>query len=275
VKTNRKREFIAPVAGHGRVFAAFLALVLSASCIGRAQSKPAQTPPAATALDPAPQALPGVQAGPAAPGERQPRGGDDGITVHGHWTIEVKNPDGKLVSHREFENGLLSGAVGGGATLLSAFLGRAITPGSWWVEIRDPTALQTIAIAEESSAAEAGCKDIVPPKGGSFICSATPLSIIAPTLKSGGLAGSTLTLTGSATVPKGFPSAIGYVESDNFACAPSTSAQSCYDGSGLENTFPLTARFLTGATGTPTAPVSVTPGQTVSVKVVISFASGN
>jgi len=48
-----------------------------------------------------------------------------GITLHGHWTIDVKNPDGQLVKHSNFENqlqydgtqyltGLLSGyAVGG------------------------------------------------------------------------------------------------------------------------------------------------------------------
>ena len=26
--------------------------------------------------------------------------------VHGHWTIDVRNPDGKLGSHTEFENAL-------------------------------------------------------------------------------------------------------------------------------------------------------------------------
>jgi len=34
-----------------------------------------------------------------------------GIKVHGHWTIEVRNPDGTLVTHREFENSL--GSDGG------------------------------------------------------------------------------------------------------------------------------------------------------------------
>ena len=26
--------------------------------------------------------------------------------MHGHWTIDVRNPDGTLVTHREFENAL-------------------------------------------------------------------------------------------------------------------------------------------------------------------------
>jgi hypothetical protein len=33
--------------------------------------------------------------------------GDD-IKVHGHWTIDVQNPDGKLASHNEFENACMS-----------------------------------------------------------------------------------------------------------------------------------------------------------------------
>jgi hypothetical protein len=35
-------------------------------------------------------------------GRRASRGDD--IAVHGHWMIEVRNPDGTLASHNEFEN---------------------------------------------------------------------------------------------------------------------------------------------------------------------------
>jgi len=30
-----------------------------------------------------------------------------GITVHGHWIIDVRNPDGTLVEHRDFQNSLV------------------------------------------------------------------------------------------------------------------------------------------------------------------------
>jgi hypothetical protein len=30
----------------------------------------------------------------------------EGVTVHGYWKIDVRNPDGSLVSHTEFENAL-------------------------------------------------------------------------------------------------------------------------------------------------------------------------
>jgi hypothetical protein len=37
----------------------------------------------------------------------KPQGGpQEGIKVHGHWVIEVRNPDGTLSTRREFENGL-------------------------------------------------------------------------------------------------------------------------------------------------------------------------
>ena len=34
----------------------------------------------------------------------------EGIKVHGHWTIDIRNPDGTLAQHHEFENALI-GAV--------------------------------------------------------------------------------------------------------------------------------------------------------------------
>src|SRR6476660_2101480 len=38
-------------------------------------------------------------------------GPKEGIKVHGHWTIDVRNADGTLATHREFENALqISGA---------------------------------------------------------------------------------------------------------------------------------------------------------------------
>lgn len=42
----------------------------------------------------------------------KPTGGQqEGIKVHGHWVIEVRNPDGSLVKRHEFENALVNSAV--------------------------------------------------------------------------------------------------------------------------------------------------------------------
>jgi len=67
--------------------------------------------------------------------EKPSGGSHEGITVHGHWTIEVRNPDGSLVRRVEFENSLDPGftvtnptagqpplIIPGGAAYLSAVL---------------------------------------------------------------------------------------------------------------------------------------------------------
>src|SRR5258706_7693050 len=58
-------------------------------------------------------------------------GPNEGIKVHGHWTIEVRNPDGMLVTHREFENGLVAPGT------LVQFLARRGVPGEWGISIAD------------------------------------------------------------------------------------------------------------------------------------------
>ena len=57
----------------------------------------------------------------------QADGTNEGIKVHGHWTIDVHEPQGKLVSHSEFDNYLTTF----GATSLVQFLTRNRSVGSW------------------------------------------------------------------------------------------------------------------------------------------------
>lgn len=54
-----------------------------------------------------------------------------GIKVHGHWTIEVRNPDGSLASRTEFDNALAAS----GPQFLAQILGRKNTPGEWSIEL--------------------------------------------------------------------------------------------------------------------------------------------
>jgi hypothetical protein len=57
------------------------------------------------------------------PTAQQPPGGiRDGLKVHGHWTIDVRNPNGTLASHREFENSLVGGTPDSGAGILAQLL---------------------------------------------------------------------------------------------------------------------------------------------------------
>ena len=39
------------------------------------------------------------------PAPATPSGGNhEGVKMHGHWVIDVKNPDGTIAEHRDFEN---------------------------------------------------------------------------------------------------------------------------------------------------------------------------
>ena len=57
-----------------------------------------------------------------------PSGPHEGIKVHGHWTIVVKNSDGSIATQREFENAL---QVSEAAPYLAKVLGRTTTVGYW------------------------------------------------------------------------------------------------------------------------------------------------
>ena len=54
----------------------------------------------------------------------------EGIQVHGHWTIEIRDPDGTLVSHREFDNALTTDA---GENLLPDLFLSGFSPGIWLI----------------------------------------------------------------------------------------------------------------------------------------------
>jgi len=56
------------------------------------------------------------------------RGPQEGIKVHGHWTITVRNADGSVAAHHEFENAL---APEGAATLTDALTLTPLPPPSW------------------------------------------------------------------------------------------------------------------------------------------------
>jgi hypothetical protein len=54
-----------------------------------------------------------------------------GVKLHGHWVIDVRNPDGTLTQHREFENSLQSSAQG----FLIGLMGGYLVPGDFMLVI--------------------------------------------------------------------------------------------------------------------------------------------
>ena len=70
-----------------------------------------------------------VAAGCGAPADNSASQPEEGIKVLGHWTIEVRSPDGSLVERREFDNAL---SVTGN-WVLTRFLGRQKSVGFWYI----------------------------------------------------------------------------------------------------------------------------------------------
>src|SRR5271154_2290304 len=89
----------------------------------QSQSAPAQSATATTTAESAKES--------SLSEETRPKGTqNEGIKVHGHWTIEVRNPDGKVVTHREFENAIVKGQ---GDVALAQLLSGSQSAGAWGV----------------------------------------------------------------------------------------------------------------------------------------------
>ena len=72
--------------------------------------------------------------GAAATGGAEQRSGapSEGIKVHGHWTLEIRNPDGSLASRHEIENELLPGM---GKPLLDGLIGTHYVDTLWGINL--------------------------------------------------------------------------------------------------------------------------------------------
>jgi hypothetical protein len=264
MKTNGKHEVIARIAGLGLVLATVLAVVIASSIAGRAQS--GATSRAVPTAAPA-KAAPAANAGQlSSPAERRPGGNHEGITVHGHWTIEVKNPDGKVVAHREFENSLYPD----GASTLAQLLTGTVPFGSWEVIL----GASDITAGPCGVGGTAAC--FVGQAGSDLYTACVTTGNCFSTLQvalisaSGHGIGNEVQLTGTATATSA--GQIGFVETRTGVCAstssgPSTvSPNTCFAATTLSE---LDYEFTSATLPTP-VPVSAA-GQTIAVTVVISF----
>jgi hypothetical protein len=180
-------------------------------------------------------------------------GSHEGIKVHGHWTIEVRNPDGTLVTHREFEN-----AYSPTSSFLSNVLARNNSVGLWEISLSgSPQPCFIISSGPQPTACTIE----------ETIINASYAPPYFPGLTLSANAG-TLVLSGNATVQ--VTGSINQVSTVVNPCPNSTPPSSpCTGGSSIAlATF--TMATLTAGSSTPPVPVSA--GQTVQVTVVISFS---
>jgi len=176
----------------------------------------------------------------------------EGIEVHGHWTIEVRNPDGTLGERREFDNAL----TGFGSQTLASILGRQSSVGGWTIQLLGSsftgrtTDGRTGAIIAERTYFNSGTNIF------------KNLTVTAPAI--GDVESQPLRLAGTATAEVDY-GGITEVRTTLFELppdqAPSSASSSVYVGG-----TPFTSTILE-------SPVSLSAGQTVTVTVVITFSS--
>lgn len=168
----------------------------------------------------------------------QGSGQKEGIKVHGHWTIDVRNPNGKLVTHHEFENALVPSSV------LASLLGRVNVVGKWGIVLGNP--------------AGDPCGETTPGGMNWYL----PCSIDeSPGTLRVTADGSALVLTGSVTAV--FNSSIKYVKTHLGVCTANVTPGVCLSSAFTD--FPMTAATLA-------QPVPVTAGQIIQVTVTITFS---
>lgn len=195
-------------------------------------------------------ALAGAQA--PAPGG----GPREGITVHGHWEIEVRNPDGTVATRTEFENALVAGSA-----VLSQLMQGRLVPGRW-----------TVAISGVCGTGSNVCF-LIPPGS-----AATPSGDLSETLSVIDQ-GATMQLSGSFAAP--FDGSIWSVATTLVGCRGSVppAPDQCLPTLGMNSG--LTGAFITTSTAgavvmpftaTTLSPIVVTAGQIVQVRVTISFS---
>ncbi len=244
---------------------AFLALVLAVvalavlflappDALGQNASPSAALAKAGAAPAPAPAA-----AAAQAAGEPRSRGGmHEGLTVHGHWVIEVKNPDGTVVSQTTFENKLIN------PSFLSSLLTGGASAGTWEVDLGSnlgstPCGQTVCRLVEPGSLFNRSCT--TPPAASNLECWLTV------TVPASGASAGDIVLTGSTIALQA--GSINVASSDIISCGNTVSPATCDHGSG--GTTGLINSF-TEATGFPGSPIDVTAaGQTITATVTISF----
>lgn len=190
----------------------------------------------------APEVLIEAEEPEAKPNQAKPAGGTgEGIKVHGHWIIDIRNPDGTLATHREFENSLTTA----GATILVNSLGRTNVTGLWQVYLFGSPApclggLRCTLIESSDTLFTPG---VVFPV----------LTVSTPTTG--------LTLSGSFIAPQS--GVVGQVASLVSYCASGTSPAAC--------NFTATISPVSFTNANLPTNMIVAAGQSVQVTVVISF----
>jgi hypothetical protein len=184
-------------------------------------------------------------------------GKNEGIQVHGHWVLEIKNPDGSLASRHEFENSLAT-VTNTGPVLLSFLLTGQYAAGPWAVYLQFNDVAGTSLVVAESPAVCTLLQNQNPAGGP---CSST-LGVSSGAVP--------LVLQGT-TQGAPFAGSLIQVGSLMYPCSGALSPVSCESAAipAMTNGAPTTGLLFTTAA---LSGITIRAGQAVTVTVTISFS---
>jgi hypothetical protein len=240
---------------------------------------------------------------PPKPAHAEPGAGGvhDGIVVHGLWSIDVRNPDGTVAAHRDFENSLFST----GGTTLEGFLIGVGVPGGWDLSVCDLETVNGVQVSGPCGGldtpgillVEPGGAQANPTTGGLNANGCTAVNgcyavLSAPTEDAAG----GVTLTGTVTLPQSSAAyTFNQVQSALYLCltvipATATTPEAAQNPNSTltpSACFDLPPGQTTVAAGTNVAipqvltiaaiqpSVTVNPGQSITVTFNLSFTSAS
>lgn len=193
------------------------------------------------------------------------------LKMHGHWIIDIKDPDGTLRQHHEFENSIQYDGQNYLVGLMSGY-GAA---GPWEIYFSSVGAVAATSPCDTGTFPYCAIVYSTATQPGLFVCSGlytcaqnltiTPTFGVGPTLTlsgsiaatqagSIGFVGTGLSACGGAAGANGYPTAISTITPTQ--CYASTT--SSFSGTGTSTTLG--------------SPISVAKGQIMQVTVVLSFS---
>lgn len=195
-----------------------------------------------------------------------------GLKVHGHWVINVRNPDGSLAEHREFENSLQASGAGFLVGLLSGYL----VPGDWMI-VLGPQSGNGACTATYEFCGMVRSTATYPAVGycAIYYCTGSTLSY-AYNFGTDFAGPYSIVLSGSITANQ--TGTIGNVATVLNTCA-NIAFSSTANPSSIVTSSPATCVSATAQqpwygplTGTNITPIAVTSGQLVQAIVTITFS---
>jgi hypothetical protein len=204
--------------------------------------------------------------------DRRPSSGmKQAIRMHGHWIIDIKNPDGTLVQHHEFENSIQYD----GQNYLIGLMSGYGAAGPWEIYFSSVGANASTSPCDSAQYPYCAIVYSTATQPGLFVCNGLYTCAQNLTITPTFGVGPTLTLSGSIAATQA--GSIGFVGTGMNACG----------GTAGSNGYPTAISTITPAacylsttssfSGTATsttlsAPISVAQGQIIQVTVVLSLS---